>query len=61
MPQQPGDSHQRKIVTFDPNPSSKVVFFVVGNKPKRDRKGGDREAFKQDSEDFTRMLEEPWC
>lgn len=61
MPQQPGDSHQWKIVTFDPNLSPKVVFFVAGNKPKRDRKGGDREAFKEGSEDFTGMLEEPRC
>lgn len=44
-------------MTFDPNLSPKVVFFVAGNKPKRDRKGGDREAFKQGSEDFRGMLE----
>lgn len=49
------------MVTFDPNLPPKVLFFVVGNKLKRDRKGGDKEAFKQASEDFTGMLEEPWC
>lgn len=37
------------------------MFFVVGNKLKRDAKEGDREGFKQGSEGFMGMLEEPWC
>lgn len=34
-----GDRHQRRSVTFDLSLSPKVVLFVAGNKPERDRKG----------------------
>lgn len=61
MLQQPGDSHQWKTVTFDPDLSPKVVFVILDNKPQRDRKEEEGEGYKGGSEDFTGMLEEPWC
>lgn len=38
MPHPPGDRHQQRSVNFDLSLSPKVVLFVAGNKPERDRK-----------------------